>query len=130
MNLKIFLWKKRRFRLRWDSSPGLSIAEQSTGNRKIFFFFCSLSTPFIYLRFEILELVLKVSCSLIGRSIFKEEKKYHLRFQRLNSDGNFLERYDYNAPKYVKVIFQPVFLKTIIFGMVDMITKKKLVRLR
>ena len=25
-NLKIFLWKKRRFRLRWDSSPGLSIA--------------------------------------------------------------------------------------------------------
>ena len=25
-NLKIFPWKKRRFRLRWDSSPGLSIA--------------------------------------------------------------------------------------------------------
>ena len=25
-NLKIFLWKKWRFRLRWDSSPGLSIA--------------------------------------------------------------------------------------------------------
>ena len=25
-NLKIFLWKKRRFRLRWDSSSGLSIA--------------------------------------------------------------------------------------------------------
>ena len=25
-NWKIFLWKKRRFRLRWDSSPGLSIA--------------------------------------------------------------------------------------------------------
>ena len=25
-NSKIFLWKKRRFRLRWDSSPGLSIA--------------------------------------------------------------------------------------------------------
>ena len=23
---EIFLWKKRRFRLRWDSSPGLSIA--------------------------------------------------------------------------------------------------------
>ena len=23
---KIFLWKKRRFRLRWDSSPGLSNA--------------------------------------------------------------------------------------------------------
>ena len=29
LNIKefeIFLWKKRRFRLRWDSSPGLSIA--------------------------------------------------------------------------------------------------------
>ena len=25
-NLKILPWKKRRFRLRWDSSPGLSIA--------------------------------------------------------------------------------------------------------
>ena len=25
-NLKIFLWKKRHFRLRWDSSPGPSIA--------------------------------------------------------------------------------------------------------
>ena len=24
-NLKIFLWEKRRFRLRWDTSPGLSI---------------------------------------------------------------------------------------------------------
>ena len=23
---EIFLWKKSRFRLRWDSSPGLSIA--------------------------------------------------------------------------------------------------------
>ena len=23
---EIFLWKKRRFQLRWDSSPGLSIA--------------------------------------------------------------------------------------------------------
>ena len=23
---EIFLWKKRRFRLRWDTSPGLSIA--------------------------------------------------------------------------------------------------------
>ena len=28
-NLKIFLWKKRRFRLRWDSSSGLSIAQRS-----------------------------------------------------------------------------------------------------
>ena len=26
------------------------------------------------------------------------EKKYHLGFKRLNSDGNFLERYDYNIP--------------------------------
>ena len=26
--MKIFLWKKRRFRLRWDSSPGLSIASK------------------------------------------------------------------------------------------------------
>ena len=50
------------------------------------------------LRFEILELVLEVFCSLIGRRVFKEEKKYHLRFQRLNSDGNFFERYDYNIP--------------------------------
>ena len=25
-NWKIYLWKKRRFRLRWDSSPGLLIA--------------------------------------------------------------------------------------------------------
>ena len=31
---------------------------------------------------------------------FKEEKKYHLRFQRLNvgNDGDFFERYDYNIP--------------------------------
>ena len=29
-NLEIFLWKKRRFRLRWDSSPGLSIAGPSS----------------------------------------------------------------------------------------------------
>ena len=27
-NLKIFQWKIRRFRLRWDSHPGLSIAGQ------------------------------------------------------------------------------------------------------
>ena len=33
-NLKIFLWKKRRFRLRWDSSPDLSIA----GMKKIYRF--------------------------------------------------------------------------------------------
>ena len=51
-----------------------------------------------HLRFEILELVLKVCCSLITRRVFKEEKKYHLGFQRLNSDGNFFERYDYNIP--------------------------------
>ena len=30
------------------------------------------------------------------RRTFKEEKKYHLRIQRLNSDGNFYEHYDYN----------------------------------
>ena len=25
---EIFLWEKRRFRLRWDSSPGLSIVKE------------------------------------------------------------------------------------------------------
>ena len=48
------------------------------------------------LRFKILEFVLEICCLLIGRRVFKEEKKYHLRFQRLNYDGNFFERYDYN----------------------------------
>ena len=48
--------------------------------------------------FEILEVELEVCWALIGRRIFKEEKTYHLRFYRLNSDGNFFERYDYNIP--------------------------------
>ena len=52
----------------------------------------------VQLRFEILELVLEVCCSLIGRRFSKEEKKYYLLFQRLNSDGIFFERYDYNIP--------------------------------
>ena len=51
------------------------------------------------MRFEILGLVLKVCCSLIGQRVFKEEEKYHLRFQRLNYDENFFESYDYNIPK-------------------------------
>ena len=48
------------------------------------------------LKFIISELVLEVCCLLIGRRVFKEEKKYHLWFQRLNTDGNFFEQYDYN----------------------------------
>ena len=42
--MKIFLWKKRRFRLRWDSSPGLSIAgrrktrlESQRSRKRLFF---------------------------------------------------------------------------------------------
>ena len=50
------------------------------------------------LRFKILELVLEFCYSLIGQRVFKKEKKYHLRFQRLNSDGNFFKRYNYNIP--------------------------------
>ena len=51
-----------------------------------------------HLRFGVLELVLEVCCPLIRRHVLKEEKKYYLRFQRLNSNGNFFERYYYNVP--------------------------------
>ena len=37
-NLKIFLWKKRRFRLRCDSIPGLSIAGRVLLKKSHFFF--------------------------------------------------------------------------------------------
>ena len=35
-NLKIFLWKKWRFRLRWDSSPGYYIRHSTDGRNKNF----------------------------------------------------------------------------------------------
>ena len=39
-NLKIFMWKKRRFRLCWDSSPGLLMASNPSTVESVLYIFC------------------------------------------------------------------------------------------
>ena len=44
---EIFPWKKRRFRFRWDSSPGLSIAGQLINFFLLWNFFCCRLLPIL-----------------------------------------------------------------------------------
>ena len=65
-NLKIFLWKKIRFRLRWDSSPDLTIAgrlqkfQTQLINLKKHYFSWKKIYPFHFISFDVKDQIIFV----------------------------------------------------------------------